>query len=132
MKENKHVECFVDSARRFEKIIWVSVRVRFSFYSNIFICTKNVRRCRHIDAHKTQYIDALREAVAIKSVSAWPDHRPEISKMVKWTAAKLEKLGTQIELADLGNQTLPCGRVIPLPEVLLGTLGNVSVYEFIA
>lgn len=52
--------------------------------------------------------------------------------MAKWTAGKLEKLGTQIELAELGNQTLHCGRVIPLPEVVLGTLGNVSIYQFMA
>lgn len=103
----------------------------FFFDSIILICTKNVRHCRHIDAHKTHYIDVLREAVAIQSVSAWPDHRPDVSKMAKWTAKKLEKLGTQIELAELGNQTLHCGRVIPLPEVVLGTLGNVSIYDLI-
>lgn len=47
--------------------------------------------------------------------------------MAKWTAEKLKKLGASVELAELGNQTLPGGRVIPLPEVVLGTLGNVSI-----
>lgn len=83
--------------------------------------------CSHIDANKTRYIDVLREAVAIKSVSAWADHRPEITKMAKWTAERLKKLGVDVELAELGNQTLHDGTVIPLPEVVLGTLGNVSV-----
>lgn len=68
----------------------------------------------------------LREAVAIKSVSAWPDTRAEIDKMVNWTADKLRALGTQIELADVGIQTLSDGNKIPLPKVLLGTLGTVS------
>lgn len=46
--------------------------------------------------------------------------------MVNWTADKLRALGTQIELADLGTQTLPDDSTIPLPKVLLGTLGSVS------
>lgn len=81
---------------------------------------------RHIDANKSRYIDVLKEAVAIKSVSAWPDSRPEIFKMVDWTAAKLKALGAQVELADLGEQTLHDGTKIPLPKAILGQLGNVS------
>lgn len=79
-----------------------------------------------MDAHKDQYIETLREAVAIKSVSAWPAYRPDITKMVHWTADKLKALGTTIELAELGNQTLHDGCILPLPEVILGVLGNVS------
>lgn len=77
-------------------------------------------------ANQTRYIDVLREAVAIKSVSAWPDNRSDISRMVTWTSDKLKKLGAEIELADIGTQTLHSGRVIPLPNVILGTLGKVS------
>lgn len=80
----------------------------------------------HIEQNKARYIENLKDACAIKSVSAWPDHREEIQKMVKWTAEKLKALGTTIELADVGKQTLPNGTVIPLPNVILGTLGNVS------
>lgn len=47
--------------------------------------------------------------------------------MVNWTAEKLKALGTSIELADVGKQTLPNGTTIPLPKVILGTLGNVSI-----
>jgi len=78
----------------------------------------------HIDAHQEQYIATLAEACAIKSVSAWADHRPEIKKMVEWTKARLEKLGAKCELKDLGMQTLPCGKKIPLPPCLLGQLGT--------
>lgn len=81
--------------------------------------------CRHVDANKARYIETLKEAVAIKSVSAWPNSRPDVVKMMDWAVAKLKKLGTQIELADLGTQTLPDGTTIPLPPAILGILGNV-------
>ncbi|XP_066591237.1 cytosolic non-specific dipeptidase [Prorops nasuta] len=77
----------------------------------------------YIDEHKTEYIDNLRDVVAIKSVSAWPAHRQEITKMVKWTEVKLKNLGVSTELANLGKQNLPDGRELPLPPALLGTLG---------
>lgn len=40
---------------------------------------------RHIDGNQQKYIDRLFEAVAIKSVSAWPETRGEIVRMSKWT-----------------------------------------------
>ena len=30
----------------------------------------------YVDAHEEEYVDRLREAVAIESVSVWPTHRP--------------------------------------------------------
>lgn len=80
--------------------------------------------CRYIEEHKQEYIDNLKEAVAIKSVSAWADHRDEVVKMVKWTEVKLKNLGATTELADVGKQALPDGSEIPLPPVLLGNLGS--------
>lgn len=77
-----------------------------------------------IDNHITEYVSNLREAVAIKSVSAWPDHRDEIVKMMRWAEVKLKDLGVTTELVDIGKQTLPNGSEIPLPPVLLGTLGS--------
>lgn len=73
-----------------------------------------------------RYIETLREAVAIKSVSAWPESRPDVQKMVDWVADKLKGLGAEVELNELGTQTLPDGQVLQLPKALLGTLGNVS------
>lgn len=70
------------------------------------------------------------EIVAIKSVSGWPDNRPDIGRAIDWIAEKLRKLGVDVELVDIGNQTLHGGRVIPLPKVILGTLGNVSSLVF--
>lgn len=64
--------------------------------------------------------------MAIKSVSAWPETRGDIQTMIEWTKTKLEALGASVELRDVGKQTLPDGRVIPLPNVIFGQLGTVS------
>lgn len=80
--------------------------------------------CSHIDAHKKEYIDNLREAVAIQSVSAWPEKRQEIVRMMQWVETRLKELGSTTELVDIGTQTLPDGKVIPLPPALMATLGN--------
>lgn len=63
--------------------------------------------------------------MAIKSVSAWPETRNEIFRMISWTSDRLKALGSTVELADVGEQELHDGRKIKLPDVLLGQLGNV-------
>lgn len=83
-------------------------------------------RNSHIDANKSKYIDTLREAVSIKSVSAWPDHRPECQRMMDWAQKKLELIGVTVEQVDIGFQTLPDGSTLKLPNVIMGVLGNVS------
>lgn len=77
-----------------------------------------------IDDGKKKWIDLLSEAVAIKSVSAWPHSRPDVIKMMQWYADELKKEGATIELASVGEQTLADGQVLPLPPVILGRLGN--------
>jgi nonspecific dipeptidase len=78
----------------------------------------------HVDANKAKYINVLKEAVAIKSVSAWAECRTDCQKMIDYVQGKLEKLGATVEQCDIGNQTLPDGKVIKLPNVILGSLGN--------
>ncbi|KAJ8298794.1 hypothetical protein KUTeg_022854 [Tegillarca granosa] len=77
-----------------------------------------------IDENQEKYIKRLAETVAIKSVSAWPQTRLDIGKMVQWTAKKLEELGATVELADIGMQKLPDGTQLPLPPILLADLGK--------
>ncbi|XP_065370121.1 cytosolic non-specific dipeptidase-like [Calliphora vicina] len=79
---------------------------------------------KFVDENKLKYIDALKVAVAIQSVSVWPEKRGEVDRMVRWTEDKLKNLGAETILADIGLETLPSGEVIPLPKVLLGTLGK--------
>lgn len=64
--------------------------------------------------------------MAIKSVSAWPHTRPDIGTMIQWTSDKLKALGVQVEIVDIGTEKLPNGQDLPLPNVILGSLGNVS------
>ncbi|CAH1171335.1 unnamed protein product [Phaedon cochleariae] len=83
-----------------------------------------VKLFKHIDDNKKAYIEHLRDAVAIQSVSAWAHKRGEVRRMMEWAAEELKKLGAETQLRDLGAQTLPDGQSIPLPPVLLGSLGR--------
>lgn len=82
------------------------------------------RLFQYIDEHQKDYVQRLSEAVSIPSVSAWPEHRPEVVRMVQWTKSQMEALGIQVELADIGEQKLSDGSKIKLPDVILGTYGN--------
>lgn len=84
----------------------------------------NKRLFKFIDDHQSDYIQRLSDAVSIPSVSAWPEHRPEVVRMVHWTKALLESLGITAELADVGEQKLADGTKLKLPDVILGTYGN--------
>jgi len=79
---------------------------------------------KYIDENQERYIKTLSEAVAIQSVSAWPEKRPDITRMVKYVADMVERLGGKTTLNDVGKQTLPDGTVLPLPPVLTGYLGD--------
>jgi nonspecific dipeptidase len=65
----------------------------------------------YIDKNVDKWIDNLAEAVAIKSVSAWTETRPEIEKMVRWVGNRLEKLGATIEYCDIGFQVMMLKRL---------------------
>lgn len=77
-----------------------------------------------ISEKQEEWINLLREAVAIKSVSAWPETRNETIQVVHWFAKLLEQEGVKVEIVDNGTQKLPGGKVIPLPPILLGNIGN--------
>jgi len=77
-----------------------------------------------VDNNKLKFIENLRKAVAIKSVSTWAETRPEITTMVKWVGDELKNLGADVEYVDLGSQTMDDGKVLALPPVLMGELGN--------
>lgn len=80
---------------------------------------------KYVDEHQDVYIKRLADSVAIQSVSAWPEHRPECRRMVETTAKQMkEELGCEVELRELGYETLPNGKKILLPPVLLATLGK--------
>ncbi|XP_061392242.1 cytosolic non-specific dipeptidase-like [Musca vetustissima] len=79
----------------------------------------------YIDDNKRAYIDVLRTAVAIESVSLWPNNYGEVQRMVEWTADKLKALGADVELADIGeHEMMVDGKRIPFPNVILADLGK--------
>jgi len=78
----------------------------------------------HIEKHRNEYIERLREVVSIKSVSAWPESRPDCVKMMEWMKVQLEACGATCELKDVGMEKLQNGTEIPLPPVLTGSLGD--------
>ncbi|CAF0885434.1 unnamed protein product [Brachionus calyciflorus] len=79
---------------------------------------------KHVDSNKQRYIDYLKELVEIPSVSALPEYRHEIFKVVNLVAKKLENLGAKIELVDIGDQNLPDATKLKLPPILFGNLGS--------
>lgn len=77
---------------------------------------------KYIDAHKAEYIEILREAVAIQSVSASPEKRGEVRRMMEWCEERLQKFGARTDMRELGKQTLPDGSTIDLPPALFAAI----------
>jgi len=110
---SKPTESVINSSLAGEKIV-VDPAKRPSALKKIF---------SHIDQNVEHYIDTLREAVGIQSVSAWTEARSEVLRMVQWTGEKLKKLGCTVEVRKNGEQDTPEGK-IPLPPIIFATLGN--------
>ncbi|KJE96700.1 glutamate carboxypeptidase [Capsaspora owczarzaki ATCC 30864] len=72
----------------------------------------------HIDAHQSEYIAELKAAVAIQSVSAEPERRSEVQRMMDTAVAHIEKLGGKATKIDLGVQ--PGTDNLPLPTAVFG------------
>ncbi|KAK4887549.1 hypothetical protein RN001_003820 [Aquatica leii] len=106
-------------------MVYINQNTVVSVYtSNMALPDTLQKLFQYIDEHSSKYIETLKEAVLIPSVSGWPDHRPETIKMVHWTADRLRKLGVELTVHDVGIQELPDGKKIPLPPVILGKLGD--------
>ncbi|KAL3982612.1 Cys-Gly metallodipeptidase DUG1 [Acanthocheilonema viteae] len=84
----------------------------------------NCKFCREVDANQKKFVERLREAIAIPSVSGQPERRADVVRMVQWTKMQMEGLGAKVELCETGKQTLSNGSIISLPPVLFGTFGN--------
>uniref|UniRef100_A0A8D2ZV16 Peptidase M20 dimerisation domain-containing protein n=1 Tax=Scophthalmus maximus TaxID=52904 RepID=A0A8D2ZV16_SCOMX len=82
------------------------------------------RLFKYVDEHQDEYVQRLADWVAVQSVSAWPEKRGEIKKMMEMACKDIEKLGGTVGMVDIGKQTLPSGEEIPLPPVVLGRLGS--------
>ncbi|EGS19558.1 glutamate carboxypeptidase-like protein [Thermochaetoides thermophila DSM 1495] len=76
---------------------------------------------QQVDALADAFIERLRQAVAIPSISADPARRPDVVRMAKFLESELIKLGAQVELRELGRQP---GSDVNLPPVVLARYGN--------
>jgi Cys-Gly metallodipeptidase DUG1 len=75
-----------------------------------------------VDASTDIFIERLRKAVAIPSVSADEERRPDVFKMGEWLYDELKALGVDAEKRPLGKQ--PHKEHLDLPPVVIGRYGN--------
>lgn len=76
---------------------------------------------KKVDDLTDKFIDRLREAVAIPSISSDAARRPDVVRMGKYLADQLTKLGAEVELRPLGKQA---GTDLDLPPIVLGRYGR--------
>ncbi|XP_069476836.1 cytosolic non-specific dipeptidase-like [Ambystoma mexicanum] len=79
---------------------------------------------RYIDAHQDEYIQRLKEWVAIESDSSNPEKRHLVTDMMNVAKEMIKKMGGSVQMAELGDQELPNGQKLPLPPVILAEIGS--------
>ncbi|ELK11132.1 Beta-Ala-His dipeptidase [Pteropus alecto] len=81
---------------------------------------------RYIDRHQDEFVQTLREWVAIESdsIQPVPRLRQELLRMMTLAADQLRCLGASVDSVDMGSQKLPDGDTLPMPPVLLAELGS--------
>ncbi|KAI9699689.1 MAG: hypothetical protein M1836_002723 [Candelina mexicana] len=77
---------------------------------------------KEVDSLSGAFIDRLRKAVAIPSVSADEERRPDVVKMGLFLASELEALGAEVQQRPLGKQ--PGKEHLDLPPVVIARYGH--------
>jgi Cys-Gly metallodipeptidase DUG1 len=77
---------------------------------------------QQVDSSADAFIERLRKAVAIPSISAEDARRPDVVRMGHWLHEELKTLGVDTELRPLGKQ--PGKEYLELPPVVLGRYGS--------
>jgi Cys-Gly metallodipeptidase DUG1 len=77
---------------------------------------------KQVDDSADYFIDRLRKAVAIPSVSSDETRRPDVVRMGHFLADELKALGAEVELRPLGKQ--PDKPTLDLPPVVLARYGS--------
>uniref|UniRef100_A0A8D3AL56 Peptidase M20 dimerisation domain-containing protein n=1 Tax=Scophthalmus maximus TaxID=52904 RepID=A0A8D3AL56_SCOMX len=81
---------------------------------------------QYVDSHQEDYVEALRDWVAIESDSSNILRRPDLHRMMETAAQKLRLMGGAVDLVDIGEQELPDGQMLALPKVVTAQFGNDS------
>ncbi|KAG0872739.1 hypothetical protein G6F16_004980 [Rhizopus arrhizus] len=77
----------------------------------------------YVEKHQNDFVERLRKAVAIPSVSGDPSYRPDVFRMADFLVDELKALGANVETRDLGKQNWH-GTSLDLPPIVLATVGN--------
>ena len=78
----------------------------------------------YVEKNEATFVERLREAVEIPSVSADPEYRPDVLRMIDWTEKQMTALGIECQQIENGVQKLADGTDLKLPPVLFGILGK--------
>ncbi|XP_060261547.1 beta-Ala-His dipeptidase isoform X8 [Ovis aries] len=81
---------------------------------------------QYIDLHQDEFVQTLKEWVAVESDSVQPAPRlrRELLRMVGLAADRLRGLGARVASVDAGFQQLPDSQTLPVPPILLAELGR--------
>ncbi|KAJ5816871.1 Cys-Gly metallodipeptidase dug1 [Penicillium robsamsonii] len=77
---------------------------------------------KQVDDSSNDFIERLRKAVAIPSISAQDENRPDVFRMGQFLADELTALGAEVEQRPLGKQ--PGKEHLELPPVVVARYGN--------
>ncbi|OAT09269.1 cytosolic nonspecific dipeptidase [Blastomyces gilchristii SLH14081] len=77
---------------------------------------------KEVDNLQDHFIDRLRKAVAIPSISAQDENRGDVVKMGDFLVDELKRLGAEVEKRPLGKE--PGREHLDLPPVILARYGN--------
>ena len=67
----------------------------------------------HIQTHRDDYIQQLKGFLAIPSISALPDHAPDVRRCAQWCVAELKRASASISNVTIGpsvSTELPLAR----------------------
>ncbi|XP_053324330.1 beta-Ala-His dipeptidase-like isoform X2 [Spea bombifrons] len=78
----------------------------------------------YIDTHQDEFVQNLKDWLAVPSDSSNPELRGEVIRMMNITADRIRDLGATVELVDMGSEKLHDGQSIPFPPAILAELGN--------
>ncbi|XP_017559361.2 beta-Ala-His dipeptidase isoform X1 [Pygocentrus nattereri] len=79
---------------------------------------------KYVDDHQEEYVQTLREWVAVESDSSDVTKRAELYRMMDMVGEKLRKMGGKVELVDIGEEQLPDGSSLALPKVVTAQFGS--------
>uniref|UniRef100_A0A8D1J7E1 Peptidase M20 dimerisation domain-containing protein n=1 Tax=Sus scrofa TaxID=9823 RepID=A0A8D1J7E1_PIG len=81
---------------------------------------------QYIDVHQDEFVQTLKEWVAVESdsVQPVPRLRQELLRMMVLAEERLRSLGAHVNAVNMGSQKLPDGQTLPIPPIILAELGN--------